>query len=359
MKEHVTIIAEAGVNHNGDPVLARELVATAAEAGADIVKFQTFKAENLVTKKAQKATYQKENSGASESQYEMLKKLELSEELHFDLKDCCNKHSIRFLSTAFDSGSLAFLTKEVGLDILKIPSGEITNGPFLLEHARTGKNVIVSTGMATLKEVEEALAVLSHGYTVANKEVGSLKDCYEAFSSAEGQSALKEKVTLLHCTSQYPAPTASVNLRAMDTLASTFSLPVGYSDHTEGIIASVGAVAKGACMIEKHFTLDKNMEGPDHKASLEPGELKQLVQAIRDVETMLGSSVKAPDPMEANTREVARKSIVAAKDLMSGEVFSANNITIIRPGTGRSPMELWALLGKKADRPYQKGDLIK
>lgn len=359
MTGRVTIIAEAGVNHNGDPVLAQELVAAAAEAGADIVKFQTFKAGNLVTESAEKATYQKENSGASESQYDMLKKLELSEELHYDLMDCCRKHNIEFLSTAFDSESLAFLTEKAGLNVLKIPSGEITNGPFLLEHAHTGKSVILSTGMANLSEVEGALAVLSHGYTLADKQVTSLKDCYEAYSSSKGQSALRENVILLHCTSQYPAPAETVNLRAMDTLASAFGLPVGYSDHTRGIVASVAAAARGACLVEKHFTLDKTLDGPDHKASLEPGDLKDLVESVREVEKMLGSSIKMPDPTEENTREVARKSIVAARDLVTGEVLSAQNTMIIRPGTGRSPMESWSLYGAKVDRPYQKGDLIR
>lgn len=358
MTKKTTIIAEAGVNHNGDPVLARELVAAAAEAGADVVKFQTFKAKNLVTKTAPKAAYQKENTMTGESQYEMLKKLELSKELHFDLMECCRKEGIQFLSTAFDSESLAFLTGQIGLTVLKIPSGDITNGPFLLEHAHTGMDIILSTGMANLAEVEQALAVLSHGYTVKNVVVSNLKDCYNAYSSSEGQLALKEKVTLLHCTSQYPAPTESVNLRAMDTLASAFGLRVGYSDHTQGIVASIAAVARGASLVEKHFTLDNNMEGPDHKASLEPGELEELIEAVRNVETMLGSPIKKATPEEIDTREVIRKSVIASTTIRPGEIFTIKNIEVMRPGKGMSPMDFWPLLGQTAKKGYTAGEFI-
>jgi len=358
MTDRLTIIAEAGVNHNGDPVLARELVAAAAEAGVDIVKFQTFKAKNLVTETAEKAAYQKENSGADETQLAMLKKLELDDDLHFDLMECCKKHDIDFLSTAFDSESLNFLTKDVGIRTLKVPSGEITNGPFLLEHAQTGHEIILSTGMSTLAEVEAALAVLAHGYLFPDQPVHNLNDCYQAYITAESRNILLEKVILLHCTSQYPTPPKSVNLRAMDTLSSAFGLRVGYSDHTQGITASVAAAARGACLIEKHFTLDKNMEGPDHIASLDPNELADLVNGVREVESMLGHSTKVPDPLEMNTRDVVRKSIVATVPIKEGTPFLMENISVMRPGTGISPMEYWSILNKVATKGYSVGELI-
>jgi len=354
----VKIIAEAGVNHNGDIGLAKELIEVAADSGADVVKFQTFKADNLVTRDADKAEYQKVLTGADESQFEMLERLELKHEDHFTLIEHCKNHKIEFFSTAFDVQSLIFLTQILNVNYLKIPSGEITNGPFVVEHARTGKNVIISTGMSTLSEVEAALGALAYGYTKGNQPITDAQALSEAFSSKEGQQAIKEKVTLLHCTSQYPAPFNSVNLKAMDTLAETFGLPVGYSDHTEGILVSIAAVARGASVIEKHFTLDKTMQGPDHTASLDPKELKEMIQGIRIIERTLGSGKKEPDESELSTRSVARKSLVAGKDINKGDVFTSDNIRILRPGTGLAPNNFWSLLGSKSGAFYKRGDLL-
>ncbi len=358
MIDDVLIIAEAGVNHNGDIGLAKELIAAAAEAGADIVKFQTFKAEKLVTKTAEKAQYQKDNCGADETQFEMLKKLELNEDKHFELIECCKNNNIQFLSTAFDNSSLDFLARVAKLDLLKIPSGEITNGPFIHDHAKTGAHIILSTGMATLGEIEKALAVLSHGYCKPKEHINSLDDCFSLLATEDGQKSLRNKVTLLHCTTSYPAPVESVNLRAMGVMQDAFGLPVGYSDHTSGLVASIAAVARGASVIEKHFTLDKNMEGPDHKASLEPNELKKMVEDIRLTSQMLGNGVKLPHPVEISAKLVARKSIVARQKIKAGDILTSDNLTIIRPGAGRSPMEWWAILGTLAIKNYEEGDLI-
>ncbi|WP_342324536.1 N-acetylneuraminate synthase [Kosakonia sp. BYX6] len=352
------IIAEAGVNHNGDEKLAFELVDAAYKAGADIVKFQTFKASNLVTEQAKQAEYQVKNTKKQESQLEMLRRLELSWDAHHALIKHCNSLGIEFLSTAFDSESLEFLVNDLGLKRLKLPSGELTNAPLVLEHARTGCDIIVSTGMATLSEIEAALGVIAFGYTTSK----DAKPCTEAFQSAyasdEGQKALKEKVVILHCTTEYPAPMNEINLRAMDTLRSAFDLPAGYSDHSEGITIPVAAVARGAIVIEKHFTLDKTMEGPDHKASLEPDELQAMVTAIRQVELALGKPVKTPTVSEIKNKSVARKSLVAAMDICEGEEFSAENLSVKRPGKGMSPYGYWDLLGKKSGKSYMAGDLI-
>lgn len=352
----VYIIAEAGVNHNGSLDTAMQLIDAAVDAGADAVKFQTFKAEKLVTRKAGKAEYQKQATGADEGQLAMLRKLELSYEFHFELLDYCRQRDIDFLSTAFDDESLRFLVDEIGVDKLKIPSGEITNGLFLLNHAQTGKEIILSTGMATLGEVETALGVLAFGYL--GWEQPSLEAFQQAYGSAQGQALLQEKVTLLHCTSEYPTPMQHVQLRAMDTLAQTFGLAVGYSDHTEGLAVPVAAAARGATLIEKHFTLSRRLEGPDHRVSLEPGELKQMVQSIREVELALGRPGKMPQPGEFDTRNVARKSLVAAVDIAEGEPFSIDNLVCKRPGNGVSPMLYWRLLGKGSNRHYHSDDLI-
>lgn len=352
----VFIIAEAGVNHNGSLETAIQLVDAAVEAGADAVKFQTFKAGNLATGSAGKAGYQKITTGTDDSQLAMLQSLELKYEFHFQLRDYCRNKGICFLSTAFDFESLNFLVDEVGVEQLKIPSGEITNGPFLLAHARTGKNTIVSTGMTTLMEVEAALGVLAFGYL--NWDKPSLSSFQEAFSSESGQAILKEKVILLHCTSEYPTPMAHVNLRSMDVLKQVFGLPVGYSDHTEGLVVPIAAVARGASLIEKHFTLDKTQQGPDHRVSLEPDELKQMVAAIRAVEQALGSRCKMPQPVELQNRDVVRKSLVAGRAIAAGESFNAENLASKRPGTGLSPMEYWRLLGQTSPRAYQPDELI-
>jgi len=347
----VVIIAEAGVNHNGDDELAFQLVDAAVAAGADIVKFQTFKAESLVTKSASKAEYQQQLTNSSESQYDMLKKLELSHDMHFKLIDYCNLKNIEFLSTAFDFDSLEFLVNELSLKTLKIPSGEITNGPLLLAHAKTHCDLIISTGMATLEEIKEALGVIAFG--MLDHKNPSQKAFTAAFFSIEGQKLLKEKVSLLHCTTEYPAPLDDINLKAMNTMAQTFDLKIGYSDHSEGITVPIAATAVGAIIIEKHFTLDKTLPGPDHKASLNPKELKDMVSGIRAVEVALGDGIKSPKPSELPNREIARKSIVAAKNISKGDMFTEENITIKRPGAGKSPMEYWELLGTKSHADFK------
>lgn len=352
------IIAEAGVNHNGDESLAMALVEAAHAAGVDVVKFQTFKATNLVTKQAKQASYQTINTGKEESQFSMLSRLELSFDAHLRLISHCQSLGIEFLSTAFDMESLDFLVNKLALTTLKIPSGELTNAPFVLEHARTGCKLIVSTGMATLAEVESALSVIAFGLTMPNNVLPSESAFMAAYASEAGQAALADKVTLLHCTTEYPAPMADINLRAMDTLAHAFRLPVGYSDHSQGITIPVAAVARGACLIEKHFTLDRNMEGPDHKASLEPDELAAMVKGIREVELALGDGIKGPRPSEIKNKEIARKSLVAACDIEPGTKFDESNLVIKRPGNGMSPYAYWTLLGKPARRAYQAGELI-
>ncbi|EHH3081966.1 N-acetylneuraminate synthase [Vibrio vulnificus] len=352
------IIAEAGVNHNGDEALAFKLVDAAYQAGADIVKFQTFKAKNLVTEQAKQADYQVVNTQKQESQLAMLSRLELSYAAHHQLVKHCESLGIEFLSTAFDSESLDFLVNDLGLTRLKLPSGELTNAPLVLEHARTGCDLIVSTGMATLAEIEMALGVIAFGYTEEEHVAPSVLAFQQAYASNEGQKALKEKVTILHCTTEYPAPMAEINLKAMDTLGKAFDLPAGYSDHSEGITIPIAAVARGAVLIEKHFTLDKNMEGPDHKASLEPDELTAMVKAIRQVELALGSAVKSPTVSEVKNKAVARKSLVASQAIQAGDAFSADNVTIKRPGNGMSPYQYWEMLERKASRDYQVGDLI-
>jgi len=352
------IIAEAGVNHNGDEKLAFQLVDAAYHAGADIVKFQTFKAKNLVTSQAQQADYQVKNSAKEESQLMMLQRLELGYDSHLRLQAYCNQLGIEFLSTAFDSESLHFLVHELRLKRLKIASGEITNTPFILEHAQSGLDLILSTGMATLCEIESALAVIAFGYTASVDVPPSMDAFQSAYRSEQGKALLRKRVTLLHCTTEYPAPLSSVNLKAIDTLAQRFQLNVGYSDHTAGIAVSIGAVARGAQVVEKHFTLDKTMQGPDHQASLEPAQLAEMVTSIRAVELALGSGVKRPQLVELKNSLVARKSLVAATNISKGERLSAANIAIKRPGSGMSPNHYWALLGRVCKSSYLEGDLI-
>ena len=352
------IIAEAGVNHNGNEELAFKLVDAAFKAGADIVKFQTFSTKKLVTANAKQADYQLANTKKEESQFDMLSALELSYQVHYKLIKYCSELGIEFLSTAFDSESLKFLVNNLGLNKLKIPSGELTNAPLVLEHARTGLDLIVSTGMATLSEIEMALGVIAFGYTANNDSTPSIDAFQSAYYSKQGQQALKAKVTLLHCTTEYPAPMTDINLKAIDTLARAFNLPAGYSDHSTGITIPVAAVARGACIIEKHFTLDNNMKGPDHKASLEPNELGRMINAIRDVENALGDGVKGPRPSEIKNKGIARKSLVAAKSIKSGQIYSTENLAIKRPGNGASPYLYWELLGKVALRDYTEGEVI-
>ena len=352
------LIAEAGVNHNGSLDRALALIDAAVAAGADSVKFQTFKAEAVISRHAVKAEYQIQTTGAGETQLEMAKKLELDSEAHKILFEHCRKRSIQFLSTPFDLGSIDFLADHLDVPILKIPSGEVTNAPFLLKIARTGKPLIFSTGMSTLEEVRLALGVLAFGYTKPAGAKPSPEAFDSAYRSAEGQTVLSQRVTLLHCTTEYPAPFEDVNLRAMDTLKEAFNLKVGLSDHSRGIHVAIAAVARGAAVIEKHFTLDRNLPGPDHQASLEPEELAAMVRAIREVELSLGSGEKKPAASELKNLPIARRSLVAAKAIQAGEKFSEENLTIKRPGVGVSPMNYWKFIGKKSTRDYQPDELI-
>ena len=329
----VYIIAEAGVNHNGDPALAERLVDAAAEAGADAVKFQTFTAERLVTRTAARAAYQITNTGSDASQFEMLRSLEVSEGVHRVLKARAESRGIAFLSTPFDVSSIALLAR-LGLQTLKIGSGEITNLPYLRAIGRLGKLVILSTGMADLEEVRAALNALVSAGTP------------------------KDQITVLHCHTDYPTAMEDVNLRAMITMRESLGIAVGYSDHTLGIEVPIAAVALGATVIEKHFTLDRTMRGPDHVASLEPGELSAMVRAIRNIEAALGDGVKRPTPREAVNVAVARKSIVAARDIAAGEHFTEENLTVKRPGGGLSPMVLDRVIGQYAPRTFTADEPI-
>ncbi|WP_448546800.1 N-acetylneuraminate synthase [Thalassotalea fusca] len=353
------IIAEAGVNHNGSLQTAIALVDAAVASGVDIIKFQTYVTEQLVTKDAKQANYQSRNIGRQESQFDMLKRLELSFDEHLMVKQHCDERGICYLSTAFDLKSLDFLVNHMELALLKIPSGEITNAPYLLAHAKSGCQLIVSTGMATLREISDALATLAFGMVnSANTLPANLDACYQVMHSEAGQKALQANVTLLHCTSEYPAPIEHVNLSAMQTMAEEFKLPIGYSDHTEGLLIPAVAVAMGASVIEKHFTLDRNMAGPDHAASIEPDELAEMVVQIRTVEMAKGAPIKKPSQTEIENSRVARKSIVANENIKAGQMFTVDNTSIMRPGTGISPMRYWELLTRKAQKNYQSGDII-
>ena len=328
------IIAEAGVNHNGSIKTAEQLIETAAEAGADLVKFQTFSADRLVTGSASKADYQLETTSTSESQHEMIRKLELSREMHEELIAHCKKCGVGFFSTGFDPQSVNLLV-ELGLDRFKIPSGEITNLPYLRHIGQYGKPVILSTGMARLGEIEAALEVL------------------------EASGTPRERVTVLHCNTEYPTPMADVNLKAMLAIRDALGVQVGYSDHTLGIEVPIAAVAMGATVIEKHFTLDRNLPGPDHRASLEPDELKAMVQAIRNIELALsGDGLKRPSPSESKNLEIARKSLVALVPIKAGEPFTEANLGVKRPGSGISPMRWDDFIGRPANRDYQVDELI-
>lgn len=356
MPKQTLFVAEAGVNHNGSLELALRLVDAAADAGADVVKFQTFRAQHLVTAQARKADYQATNTGQGGGQMEMLRKLELAPADHHVLLARCRERGIRFMSTAFDPESLAFLgTLEMAA--VKIPSGDITHAPMLLQAARLGRPLIVSSGMSTLADIETALGVIAFALTRSG-EPSSRSDLEAAGNSPEGQAALMERVTLLHCVTEYPAPPASVHLRAMDTMAQAFGLPVGYSDHTAGTAVALAAVARGATVIEKHFTLDRAMPGPDHAASLEPDELRTLVADIRIVEEALGSARKGPAAAEIGNRAVARRSIVAARPIAQGEALTMDALAFKRPGTGIPPTEAWDLLGRLASRAYAPDELI-
>lgn len=352
------VIAEAGVNHNGSLELAFAMIDAAAAAGADAVKFQSFKTERYVSRTAQKAEYQIRTTGADERQFAMIKRLELAEESQRTLAARCRERGIRCLFSPFDEESVDFVAHELGMPVLKLPSGEVTNGPLLLRAGRTGRSLILSTGMSLLGEVEEALGVLAWAMTTPCRdgERPTRDDFIGAYRSGAGRRALAERVTLLHCTTEYPTPFTDVNLRAMDTLRDAFGLPVGYSDHTPGIAIPVAAVARGASVIEKHFTLDRTMEGPDHAASLEPGELRAMVEAIRAVEQGLGSPLKAPAAAEVKNIPIARKALVAAVPIRRGEVFQPHMIAMKRPAAGLSPMAYWSLVGLHADRDYHEDE---
>lgn len=333
-KKRTTIIAEAGVNHNGSIQTAKELIKVAAHAGADIVKFQTFKAESLLTKKAEKAHYQKAITSVEETQFDMIKNLELNEAAHFDLMKYAEKEKIQFLSTPFDTESIQLLDK-LGIPIYKIPSGEINNLPYLRDISKRGKPVIISTGMSKMDEIRSAIDILT-------------------------QSSLsKDDITVLHCNTEYPTPIHDVNLNAMVNMGNELDVSVGYSDHTLGIEVAIAAVALGAEVIEKHFTLDRSFSGPDHSASLEPDELKSMVTSIRNIEFALGDGIKRPSKSEKKNIPIARKSIVAKIDINKGDLFSEDNLSTKRPGTGISPMYWDDLIGRIAEKSFQKDDLIK
>jgi N-acetylneuraminate synthase len=350
----ITIIAEAGVNHNGSFERALNMVDAAATAGADAVKFQTFKTEALVTAFAAKAPYQADQTGQG-GQFEMLKALELSASAFQALMQRCTEQALEFFSTPFDRESLRLLV-DLGVKRLKISSGDATNAPLLLDAARTGLPVILSTGMCTLEEVREALGALAFGY-IGTGRVSQMA-FREALDSVEGRAALRAKVTVLHCTTQYPTQPAEVNLRAMDTLAAAFGLPVGYSDHTAGISVAMAAAARGAALIEKHFTLDRTLPGPDHAASLEPKELSELVRSIRIVEEALGTGLKVPTEGERANLVAVRKSLVAASPIPAGEIFCPENLTCKRPATGISAMFYYDYLGRTAKRDYDEDEVI-
>ncbi len=333
MKTKTFIIAEAGVNHNGSIALAKKMIDVAFEVGADAVKFQTFKTENLVSRTAPKANYQKVSTGLSGSQFDMIKNLELDEITHKMLFAYCREKNIQFLSSPFDLDSIDMLN-ELGVEIFKIPSGEITNLPYLRKVGGLGKKIILSTGMSDLGEIADALEVLKN----AGSEL--------------------ENITILHCNSEYPTPVEDVNLQAMRTIAKTFGVSCGYSDHTLGVEVPIAAVALGARVIEKHFTLDRNTEGPDQKASLEPDELRAMVRAIRNIEKALGNGIKQASLSELKNKTVVRKSIVAARDITMGEVFTMDNLAIKRPGTGISPMGWDDVIGRKANRNFNMDELI-
>lgn len=329
--DRVMIIAEAGVNHNGDFNLAKQMVDVAKQAGVDYIKFQTFRPEKLVSRYAQKAEYQKETTGADESQLQMLQKLTLTDSNFIELKNYCDNIGVGFISTPFDLESIDFL-ETLDMDFWKIPSGEITNLPYLEAIARTGRKVIMSTGMCDIEEINEAVSIL---------ENNGVSD-----------------IVLLHCNTQYPTPFEHVNLMAIDTIRKKTGKETGYSDHTQGIEVPIAAVAMGARVIEKHFTLDKNMEGPDHKASLNPDELKAMVMAIRNIEKALGDGKKEVTASETANKAVARKSIVASRNISKGETFSPENMTTKRPGNGISPMQWYSVVGSIAKRDFQEDELI-
>ena len=357
MTNHTVVIAEAGVNHNGSMDLALKLVDAAADAGADYVKFQTFKADKLATGRAPKAEYQKSTTDASESQLEMLRKLELSVDDHRVLLAHCSQRRIKFMSSPFDSDSLDFLADDLKIDTIKIPSCEITNAAMLLHAARKNMPMIVSTGMASLDDIEQALGVTAFGLS-GRTDAPCRKAFANAFADVSAQALLRNRITLLHCTTEYPAPLEDVHLRAMEFMRDRFGLSVGYSDHTPGIAVTVAAVALGATVIEKHLTLDRALPGPDHRASLEPSEFAELVAAVRAVERALGRAEKKCQPSEEKNKVIARKGLYAAQDIAIGEILTPEMIALQRPAKGRSAMDYWDVIGTHAQHAHKKGDAI-
>lgn len=351
MSDRVFLIAEVGVNHDGSLDKARALIDIAAAAGADAVKFQTFNADKLVSRDAPQAEYQKRNLGEPEgSQWALLKRLELSDEDHKRAAEHCAGLGIEFMSTPFDFDSARFLVNELGVQRLKVSSGDLTNSPFLHALAQLGRPIILSSGMALLGDIELALGVIAHALT--GNGTPSRDAFRTAYASDEGQAKLREWISLLHCTTEYPAPPGAINLRAMDTLADAFGLVTGYSDHSLGISVSLAAAARGARIIEKHITLDSTAHGPDHAASLEPDAFRQLVAGVREIEQALGSPRKRSLPAEEGNRAVATKGLVAARAIARGETFSADNLAVKRPATGLPPADYWALIGTLATRDY-------
>ncbi|WP_102273799.1 N-acetylneuraminate synthase [Cytobacillus massiliigabonensis] len=357
MNKQTYIIAEAGVNHNGSLELAFALVDAAVKAGANAVKFQTFKTENLVTKKAKQAAYQVNNIGEETSQFAMLKKLELSYEEFMQLKSYCDAKKIEFLSTPFDRESVDFLVDDLGIRTVKIPSGELTNAPFVHYISTKRKPIILSTGMATMGDIHEALSFMAYGLAYPDKQVEK-EVIQEFYHTDEAKKWLKNYVTILHCTTEYPTPYSDINLRAMDHLKKEIQVNVGFSDHSVGIYVPIAAVARGAKVIEKHFTISRLLPGPDHRASLDPDELSEMVRTIRNIEQSLGNGDKKPTMSEQRNQIAARKSLVAAKAIEVGEIFTEENVTVKRPGSGMSPSQYWSIIGTNASKSYEEDELI-
>ena len=358
MQRRTLIIAEAGVNHNGDPARALALVDAAARAGADVVKFQSFRADRLATGAAAKASYQQATTGNEQSQLEMLRALELSEDDEERIATACTAAGITYMSTPFDADSASHLVRRIGVSTLKVGSGDLTNAPLLLHLARFKLPIILSTGMATLAEVEQALGVIAFGYLRDADARPTPADLAGILLDRAAWAELRAKVTLLHCTTEYPADPASINLRAMATLRDAFGLAVGFSDHSRGIHIAAAAVALGATVIEKHMTLDRNLPGPDHRASIEPDEMAAMIASIRDIEAALGDGRKVPAPEEVPNRTVARRSLVALRPIKGGERFTEHNLGVKRPGNGIPPIEYWTYLGKTAPRDYAANEAL-
>ncbi len=357
MKTKTLIIAEAGVNHNGSLQRALEMIDIAAKSGADYIKFQSFKAEALATTDAPKAKYQIKTTGETENQFEMLKRLELDHEDHDILMSRCKDQGIKFLSTPFDIQSLLFLVDNLKLKEIKLGSGELTNAPLLIEAGKSGVQIILSTGMGTLSEVEAALGAIAFGM-IQKGEPKNHRDFADVLLDTSVWELIAERVSLLHCTTEYPAAVSDVNLSAMSGLRHAFKLKVGYSDHTEGEAISLAAVALGANFLEKHFTLDRTLPGPDHAASLEPSELESLIKNVRKIESATGNGVKQPSAAEVENRPVARKTIIAARDLQEGQILGSNDLEVKRAGDGLSPMMFWDLLGRQVKVKLKKGQIL-